>query len=168
MLTGYFPALAFIDFFATSYKPVIVFLNVMLVVTALQGKMQLVNNTYYKALRLENQMLVANLSSALMVALLAAVGYSWTHSILIIAYATLGTMVFRVYASELFLRHQMGEPFSFRPLSEGLVLGFFLAITSALPRLIAFSGWLTFVALLATSHRDQIVAHSVKIWRGRR
>ncbi len=164
MLTGYFPALAFIDFLATSYQPVIEFLNAMFVITVLQGKMQLVNNTYYKALRLENRMLIANLSSMVIVAVLAAAGYMWTHSVLAIAYATLVTMVFRVYASELFLRHHMGETFSFRPLSEGLVLAFFLVVTSTLSPMIAFSGWLLFVALVALGKRDQLAAYAAQIW----
>ena len=158
MLTGYFPALAFIDLVATNYQPVIEFLNAMFVITVLQGKMQLVNNTYYKALRLENRMLIANLSSMVVVAVLSAVGYLWTHSVLAIAYSTLVTMLFCVYASELFLRHRMGESFSLRPLLEVLALAFFLFVTSTLSPMIAFSGWLLFVALVA-------IAFSAQIWK---
>jgi hypothetical protein len=168
MLTGYFPALAFIHFVATSFQSVNEFLNAMFVITMLQGKMQLVNNTYYKVLRLENQMLLANLSTLVIVAVLSAVGYMWTHSVLAIAYVTLFTMVLRVYASELFLRHHMGEPFSFRPLSEGLVLAFFLVVTSTLSPMFAFTGWLLFVALLTIGKRDQLAAYSAQIWKRKR
>lgn len=164
MLTGYFPALVFLNVVATSYEPVIEFLNAMFVITVLQGKMQLVNNTYYKALRLENRMLIANLSSVVIVAILSTIGYMLTHSVLVIAYATLVTMVFRVYASEIYLRRYMGEKFSFRTLSEGIILAFFLAITSMLSPMVAFLGWLLFVALVAINNRGQLAAYKLQIW----
>lgn len=164
MLTAYFPALAFIDSVATSYKPANEFLNAMFVITVVQGKMQLVNNTYYKVLRLENRMLLANLSSMVVAAVLSAVGYMWTHSVLAIAYATLFAIVLRVYASELFLRQHMGETVSYRTLSEILILVLFLVVTSTLSPMIGFVGWLFFVTLVAIGNRDQLAAYAAQTW----
>lgn len=164
MLSGYFPALLFIQEFAKNYTPVIDFLNVMFVVTVLQGKMQLVNNTYYKALRLERQMLVANLSSLLIATGLATAGYLLTQSIVAIAYATLATMVFRVYASEIFLRRHMGERFVLRKYAEVLLFSGFIVITLITTNLMAFILWIVVIGIfIAVKSRSIIEAtHQVR------
>ncbi|MFC3087933.1 lipopolysaccharide biosynthesis protein [Tabrizicola soli] len=167
MLTGYFPALAFIEQVAPAYQPVAVFLNAMFVITVLQGKMQLVNNTYYKALRLERPMLVANLASLLIAAALSWLGFVWFHSILAVVYAALVTMLFRVYASEIFLLRHMGVKPELQLLAEPLILGGFLLVTSLLSAPVAAGLWLLMGASLALIRRAALRAAWQQL-RGRR
>jgi O-antigen/teichoic acid export membrane protein len=156
MLTAYFPAVAFIDLAASEYGPVIDFLNAIFTITVLEGKMQLVNNTYYKALRLERAMLVANMTSLLVATVLSVVGFMLTQSILAIAYAALVTMLFRVYASEIFLRRYMGGAPDRGLLTEVLVLGIFLLVTLVLPLALAGGAWLALVVTMAILKRGEL------------
>ncbi len=165
MLSSYFPAIAFILLIAKSYAPVIEFLNVIFVITALQGKMQLLNNTFYNALRLEGQMLRANLVSLVLATGLSALGYALTGSLLAIAYATLLTMLFRVYASEMFLRWRMARRRAWGPLIEAAVLASFLWITTFMPPLAAFVVWSLAGALISIHKRKHLAQLMLRIGR---
>jgi O-antigen/teichoic acid export membrane protein len=158
MLAGYFPAVAFIDLIATQYTPVVAFLNAIFVITVLQGKMQLVNNTYYKVLRLERLMLVANVTSLLIATVLSVIGFALTRSVLVIAYAALATMLFRTYASEVFLRRYMGEALDLRLWTEVLVLGAFLLVTLTLAPARAAGVWIALMVAAVIVRRVELVA----------
>jgi O-antigen/teichoic acid export membrane protein len=157
LITSYFAALAFILHVATSYAPVVEFLNVVFVITVLQGKMQLVNNTFYMALRLEGAMLRANLISLLIAGGLSTLGYMLTQSVVSIAYATLLTMLLRVYASEIFLRRHMAGPWSNGPLLEAAVLAGFLALTTFASPIAGCLAWSVVIVWVTLKHRGQIV-----------
>lgn len=167
MLTGYFPARAFVQTFAAHYQPMLEFLNVMFVITVLQGKMQLVNNTYYKALRLERPMLVANLSSLVIATLLAAIAYASTQSVLSLAYTTMASMIVRVYASEVFLRRYMGESFDLRIFAEGLIFAAFLTLTSVASLSFGLFVWIIFIASFALFKHQQLsaLARQIRGWK---
>lgn len=157
LLAGYFPVIAFVRVVATDYEPVIEFLNVMFVVMVLQGKMQLINNTYYKVLRLERQMLVANMSSFALATCLVALAYACTHSLLAIAYATMITMIWRVYSSELFLRRFLDERFRMRCLGELATYGLFLVITALAPPMLAMLIWISVTVWTLVSKRKSLL-----------
>lgn len=168
MITGYFPAVAFIFWMAKKYEPAIEFLNVMFAVTVLQGKMQLVNNSYYTALRLERPMLTANLSSMLIATAFAAIAYVLTHSVLAIAYTTFVAMLIRVCASELFLRRHMGGQPTRGLLHDGVVLAVFLVLTTVMPPMAGMAAWLLSIVLIAVMKREELAAGSRQIrnWLG--
>lgn len=166
MLTAYFPAIIFIEFAATNYRPAIPFLNLIFAITALQGKMQLLNNTYYKALRFEKRMLSANLSSLFMVLLLCTAGYVLTQSILVIASATFAAMLYRVYSSEHFLRQRMGGITKFSRKLEIYMLIVFLALTSIFSAWVALPVWLALTAVALLSMRDEIRMFARFVRRG--
>lgn len=157
MMTSYFAALAFIMLVAKGYAPVVKFLNVVFAITVLQGKMQLVNNTFYKALRLEGAMLRANLTSLLIASGLSALGYILTQLVISIAYATLFTMLLRVYASEIFLRQHMAGPRSNSPLLETAVLAAFLVLTTFAAPIAGCLAWMVVVCLVTLVNHRQIL-----------
>jgi O-antigen/teichoic acid export membrane protein len=90
------------------YITVLDYLNILFGVIMLQTKMQLLNNTFYKALREETAMMKANMSSVLFFIIIAPVFFLITDSIFSIALSTLFIMAWRSFASELFLRGVMG------------------------------------------------------------
>lgn len=166
MLCGYFPAVAFIELVAHQYAPVLQFLNIIFLVTVLQGKMQLVNNTFYKALRLERAMLVANATSLLIATLLSFAGFLLFHSILVVAYVAFATMLFRVYVSEFFLRGKMGEKFSFQPLAEVALLVCFVPVTLLLAPAQSALTWFLIVASVLLYKRQAILETWLQIRSG--
>ena len=163
MLTTYFLAVVFVKTIAINYSPVLEFLNVIFAITVLQGKMQLVNNTYYKALRLERQMLVANFSSLLIVVVVSVLGYYMSHSILVIAYSAFATMVFRVYSSEIFLRRKLTGTHTLRPLWEILILLGYLVITTFAQNTVGAIIWLNLIFIAAWFYRRVLIAYVLEI-----
>jgi len=160
MLGAYFPVAHLIGWMLPKYLPVIPYLNVLFAITVLQGKMQLLNNTYYKLLRRESAMLVANISSLLIVTLLSTAAYALSRKVEAIAYAALLTMVYRVYSSERYLRRQMGDSGSCIGIAtlELAALTLFLTSTSLLGIDLAL---LSYVALLSGSlmyARDELTS----------
>ncbi len=133
LLFVYFPAVVFIKQAMPSYTPVIPYLNFLFAITILQGKMQLLNNTYYKAMRRESSMLTANLSSVFIAVLFSGIAYAATGKIESIAIAALVTMIYRVFASEWYLRKQMKDQSRSWGWLELLTLLAFIAPTSTLP-----------------------------------
>ncbi len=156
LLLGYFPAVLFIQIVAPKYQDAVGFLGVVFVMTVLQGKMQLVNNTFYKALRLERAMLTANLSSLAMAICLVTLAWVYFHTVLAIAFATLMTMLYRVYSSEIYLRHQLGEAAHWRHFAEGALLLAFLPIAALATPLAGFALWSLVISAIALANRRQM------------
>lgn len=166
LLLGYFPAVLFIQIVAPKYQAAIGILAVVFVMTVLQGKMQLVNNTFYKALRLERAMLAANLSSLVMAICLVALAWACFHSVLALAYATLVTMLYRVYASEVYLRRQLGEVARWHHLAEVAALLAFLPIAAFATTLAGFALWSLVVAVIALANRRRLAAFLQRLRQG--
>lgn len=89
------------------YAPVLEYLNILFGVIMLQTKMLLLNNNFYNALRKESAMLKANMSTVMMFILLSTPCFYITKSIWSIALCTFIIMLWRCYASEVYLRKQM-------------------------------------------------------------
>lgn len=165
MLAAYFPVVHIIELMLPKYAPMIPFLNVLFAITVLQGKMQLLNNTYYKVLRLESAMLMANLSSVLIVTVLSLAGYLLTRSIAAIAWAALATMMYRVYSSELYLRRRMGDQgIGIAPL-ETLALVLFLASTSLLTTNLAQLAFAVVAGAYLVYARRELIFFARLAWR---
>lgn len=108
----YFPAVLFINFFLPDYRPLLVYVQFLFGVIVLQAKMQLLNNTFYKVLREEKALLRANMICVGIFLILALISYYFTRSATSIAVCTFIAMIYRCYASEIFLRKKMGLPCS--------------------------------------------------------
>lgn len=165
MLTTYFPAAAFIATFARSYLPVLDFLNAVFVIIVLQGRMQLLNNTFYMALRLEGRMLLANFSSLVLMIFLSTISYTLTQSVLAVVYSTLLTMLVRVYVSEHDLRCQMGSTLHRMAGIEIAFLGAFLALTSLAPLDVGAAIWSLGLAVVAIVYRKRLSGVWLQVWR---
>ena len=103
----YFPAYLGVEIFYIKYKDLLPYLNLLFVVTILQSKMSILNNTFYKVLRKEKEMLIANGSSIIVFLIIAPIMFYFTKTIWSIAFSTALTMIFRCYASEIFLRKEL-------------------------------------------------------------
>lgn len=163
MLYGFFPAVLAIDHVFEKYQAVIGFLAPMFVVIVLQGKMVLVNNTFFKALRLETQMLFANLSALVVVCILATTMFLSTGAIVSIVFATLFTILVCVYASEFYLRRKMGGQFSANVFWELGAFAVFLVITTVFSTSLSLLIWMLFSLCVAILKRDQILSFFAKL-----
>lgn len=157
MLSGFFPAVLLIDYFFINYRPALEFLSPMFIVIVLQGKMTLVNNTFFKALRLESQMLFANLCSLIVVCVVSTIIFLWTGAIVSIVYSTLCTVFVCAYACEIYLRQQMSGRFSASILWEPFSLAAFIFITSMFSTFVGFVVWVVLGICLGILKRKKII-----------
>jgi hypothetical protein len=124
----------------------------------MQGKMQLLNNNYYKALRLEGAMLRDNLASLALVAVLSVILYRLNPSIRSIAVAALLTMGYRTFMSEHFLRRAMGGVAAGSIFVELAAYSSFIFITSVFDGLLALVSYCSLVAAYVFYARSELDA----------
>lgn len=152
----YFLVAIFIPIFLPDYVYTLEYLNVLFGVIMLQAKMQLLNNTFYKALRKENAMLKANMSSVVFFIIIAPGFFLITNSVFSIALSTLIIMGWRSLASEVYLRKVMNIQANKGILYEVVYIGMFTLITSTLPYIASLLIYVIFLIVMVYRYRNWI------------
>jgi O-antigen/teichoic acid export membrane protein len=145
----YYPMYLFIEHFYPNYISVLSYLSVLFLIVYLQCKISLLNNTFYKVLRLETKMFAANMSCVAVFIVLAMVFFPRYREMDTIAICTMIAMLIRCYASEITLSKKVYLIPNARMLVEvGLALVFFITtrclpiVVSALVFILAIAVWL--------------------------
>ncbi len=126
----YYPAYWGVIIFYNKFSELLPYLNLLFVIVILQGKMSVLNNTFYKVLRKEKEMLIANVSSVLFFVIFSSILFYFMESIWSIAFSTFVTMITRVYASEIYLKKQISIKFENKLFFEVLYIFIFIVTTS--------------------------------------
>lgn len=95
----YYCAYFLIDWLYIDYKSVLEYLNIVFIMMYIQSYIYILQNTYYKALRLERNLFLDNLLS---ISLLFAIGipfYYFTRQLFVVAIVTLLAMLIRYFVS---------------------------------------------------------------------
>jgi len=108
LLAGYYPIYYFITYQFHSFVGIFDYFYLLFIIVVSQGKMQFLINTYYKVLREEKAMLLANLSGAVVALIIIIPTFYVTHSIFAVVVGTTITLIWRCYASEIYLKQKMG------------------------------------------------------------
>lgn len=156
LLFSYFVAYILIKKILTDYYPVLIYLNILFVIVILQNKMQLLNNTFYKTLRQEKSMFKANLSSIIIFIFISLVLIQIRKSIWIIAFSTFLTMLWRCYASEVFLRKKLNISNYKCIVLEILMIILFVLYTTLFPIKVAIIVYLLSYMIYAFCNKDEI------------
>lgn len=156
-LIGFFPVYYLVRRFFPQYVPMLTYLNLLFGVIFLQAKMQLLNNTFYKTLREEKAMLKANMGSVLVFTLLAAPLFALSRSVWTIALCTFVTMLFRCYASEIYLAHKLGLHVGRGIAIEIAYIMSFVLLTSLLDLRIAALIYLLLIMFFVLYRRETIM-----------
>lgn len=106
-LLAFFPITIFIELVFPQYAPLLAYLNLLFLAVVGQVKMQLLNNTYYKTLRLEKRLLAVNAQSILCFIVLGGLSFYFTHDVWWVAFATAIVMLVRSWLSEYELRNKL-------------------------------------------------------------
>ena len=104
----YFPMYLFVEWFYPQYVSVLPYLYVLFLIVYFQCKIGLLNNTFYKVLRLETRMLIANLSCVLFFVIVALLLFPHFPQMKTIAFCTMIAMLLRCYTSEISLSKSIG------------------------------------------------------------
>lgn len=103
----YFPAYWFVGTFYMRYAPMLAYLNVMFVSAVFQAKMSILVNTFYKTLRMERRMLIANAQCVVAFAVMAGFSFWLTRDVWWIASSTAATAALRCVLSEREIRQRL-------------------------------------------------------------
>ncbi len=90
--------------FMKDYLELLNYLNLLFVICVLQGKMQLLLNTYYKVLRKEVEMLKANITTILLCVIFIALSSVFLDSVEGVVLSILLSIAVRVILSEYYIR----------------------------------------------------------------
>lgn len=134
----YFPVYYMVEIVYPQYSSVLVYLNILFALIFLQCKISILDNTFYKVLREEQSMLIANLTCVGFFVVLALLFFSNHSEIWVIALCTFIAMFYRCYCSEMFLNRKIGLPFSKQNRVEILIIGLFFLSTSVFSIAVAF------------------------------
>lgn len=126
MLLGYYPIYFLIKYQFTNYIGILKYFYLLFVIIISQGKMQFLINTYYKVLREEKAMLIANLSGILVAISIIIPWFYFTRSIFSIVIGTTITLIWRCYASEIYIKRRMGINDYKNIISEILIILIFI------------------------------------------
>lgn len=108
MLLGYYPIYFLIKYQFTKYIDIFDYFYLLIIIIIFQGKMQFLINNYYNVLREEKAMLLANISGIVIALLIIIPGFYFTKSILSIVIGTTVTLIWRCYASEIYIKRKIG------------------------------------------------------------
>ena len=99
----YFPCVIFVKAFYPSYSPVLVYLNLLFIIVFLQCKINILNNTFFKVLRKERELLIANMLCILIFVVLVTVLYLIYKEIVVIPTCTAISMCLLYFYSKRYL-----------------------------------------------------------------
>lgn len=125
----YFPAFWFVGTFYTKYAPMLAYLNVMFISAVFQAKLSILVNTFYKALRMERRMLIANAQCVLAFSFMAGITFLLTRDAWWIAASTAVTAALRCVLSEREIRERLGVHGLKLLVIQGLLVAGFFAST---------------------------------------
>lgn len=156
VLVLYVPIAKLINLWLPEYHESILFLGILLPICIWDGKMNLVNNTYYKVLRMERQLLVINIVTLIINTLFSVTGAYLLGSINAIAYGLLISIMFRSLVSEIILQKRICEKkrsLIFCPIFASV---FYIFLNNALPAWYAFISYTIFYLLILALTRNTI------------
>lgn len=128
----YFPAVFFVKHFLQQYAPVLSYLHILFCVIILQAKIQLVLNTFYKVLREEKAMLIANVICIVTFIVFALILYIPTKNITSIAICTLIATAVRCFYSDIYIRKTIHMEMDSRIYFEVSFVALFAILVSSL------------------------------------
>lgn len=107
ILIFYIPIGYLINMWLPAYNESIAILGILLPICIWDGKMNLLNNTFYKVLRMEKQLLLINTGTLVLNTLLSIIGAYIFDNIKLITYGLLFSLAFRSLISECILQNKL-------------------------------------------------------------
>ena len=159
----YFPCVYAIKIIYPNYTPVLFYLNLLFVIVFLQCKINILNNTFFKTLRKERQLLYVNIASVGIFILLLSVLYPLYKKIYIIPFCTSISMSILYFVAKRYLCQQMNLKVDKRTVYEFFFVLIFILVTTFSPitiaTLIIFALYLIFLMIDYKTNREIVSEH---------
>ena len=165
LLAGYYPIYYLIEYYYYDFSGIFEYFYLLFIIIVSQGKMLFLINTYYKVLREEKAMMLANISGAVVALVVIIPSFHYTHSIFAIVVGTTLTLIWRCYASEIYLKKKMGiKGYGNIAVELGMMGLFIVGIISGKPK-IGFVLYILAVCVYGFVNRAILWSYSRKIFR---
>ncbi|KRK45510.1 oligosaccharide flippase family protein [Dellaglioa algida] len=123
----YFPINWIIPRWLPRYDDALMYLSILFPMVIYQGKFEILSNTFFKTLRMEKQLLIINLMSVGLSAMLTVISVLYYHSLTMTMFSIIVVMAFRSIISELYIQLRLNVNVIFEILVETtMVAGFIL------------------------------------------
>lgn len=158
VLILYVPCWLLLSAWLPEYAQGLSYLGVLLPVCVLDGKMQLLYNTYLKVLRRERELLWINILCCGLCFLLCVVFSEMSGSVISIAYAMLAAIAARNIISGRILAKIMQQRWNRSAISELLLCAWFVLLNQLLPANMAMLLYMAGYLAVCVGNRKKIVA----------
>lgn len=152
----YYFAVLLIKMLYPHYDGLVVYLGVLLSIVFFQSKVYILQNSFYKAMRLERALLIDNLISLASVFVLLAIFYSFLRSVITVAIISLAAICLRYFISAIKLNPKMGYTKNLFSI-EIIILLFFVGSTMCLPMEISLVCNLIVLGVYVVVYRKQLL-----------
>lgn len=129
VLFGYLPICLLITWWLPQYIPSLKYLAFFLPICTFDGKMQMLCSTYFKVLRKEKLLMIINVMTMILSAILAVVGCYIVNNIHFVAFSILFVIAARSIVSEIFLAKFMNKKIIHKIFMELILVALFLVFT---------------------------------------
>ena len=154
----YFPMYLFVERFYPAYNSVLSYLPLLFLIVFFQCKISLLNNTFYKVMRLETKMLIANLSCVALFMVLALFLFPRFPQMKTIALCTMLAMLVRCYSSEISLSKWLNINPDNRIILELLIISVFIISSECCTIWVSFAVFFTVIlGWLILDRKENIV-----------
>lgn len=159
----YFPIYLIVVYFLPSYNSILNYLYILFPIVIANGKISIIINTYYKALRKEKMMFKMNLICIFFFLILAVPIFFRFSSVKLLSICTLIVMLVLCYGSEIYLKKKMNIE-NFKNIMEELLLIIgFLFFTNLKQLFISFIGYGFLLILYLSAHYKEIIYYVKRI-----
>lgn len=152
----YFLGVIFVKCFLQQYAPVLAYLHILFCVIILQAKIQLVLNTFYKVLREEKAMLIANTICIVTFLVFALILYMPSRNITSIAVCTLIATAVRCFYSETYIRKTIRMEMDSRICFEVAFVSLFAALASFLNYYLSLVVYIVLLLVALSIYKPEI------------
>lgn len=138
----YAPLGTLVELWLPDYSESVKFLGILLPICIFDGKMNLINNTYYKVLRMEKRLFAINVTTFLLNLTISVISAYVFENINFMAYGLLISIVFRSVLSELMLNRCIGKKSDFTLLIPILSSVIYIVLNVVLNKWVSFTGYI--------------------------
>lgn len=165
LLGGYYPLHFLIKNYYSGFSGILEYFYLLFIIIVSQGKMQFIINTYYKVLREEKAMLMANLSSVIFAVLAIVPAFYFTQSIFAIVAGTTIALIWRCYASEIFIKKKIGINNYTNIIIELLIMALFIITAMFLKPVMGLVIYLVVTCAYCLFNRVLLKKYLIKIYK---
>lgn len=159
----YFPLNYLIPLWLPKYASGLIYMSALFPMVVYQAKIELLSNTFMKALRMEHQLLVINVITLIVSVFLTSISVFGLHNLSTSVFVIIIVMGLRSTISEIYISNALHLKFSLEIIIETFVIVGFILLSWYLPKMESFIGYIMILAIYFLIKRKDIIRAIIQI-----